>query len=440
MRIRIPSRSAQRTRQPRAVDPGPVAGAGVLEQRPRRPRCARACARRSDRRAGASSPASARSRRPRRAARASPPASTSSSGASDRPSGAPQLPQKPAPRVTWRRHSGHSTAGLLRGQRLERRVVAAELERALVLRAGERQPDQLAGGRAAGSRRRAPRRARRRPAGRSPCRRARRAAWRRRAAGCRACRAPGRYVPSLEMTTAATCLPSGEITASSTPWPGLVTSVAKPLLCQSSGSAENGRLLRKRTIPSSLASRLLAEHQQRLAVEAPVHLAAEQRRRTSPCSAVVMPSASIAPKQSDALRVGERRAAAVLDHRERADVGRRRPGEVAEALALLGQRLRARVGVLEVAEEHLAVAGVGDPAAVGAPARVLLHLRSPWRSGRGSCPWRRSRAGCRGRCRTPARGSRPRRTASPRSRPRPPCRASGRRGRSRPSRPPRGTS
>ncbi len=39
----------------------------------------------------------------------SPPASTSSSGASVCPSGAPQLPQKPAPRVTWRRHSGHST-------------------------------------------------------------------------------------------------------------------------------------------------------------------------------------------------------------------------------------------------------------------------------------------------------------------------------------------
>ena len=62
-------------------------------------------------------------------------------------SGRPQLPQNAAPRVTWRRQSGHSTADvLLDRQRLEDWVVAVELERLLVLlRVLRADADELAG-------------------------------------------------------------------------------------------------------------------------------------------------------------------------------------------------------------------------------------------------------------------------------------------------------
>ena len=47
---------------------------------------------------------------------------------------------------------------------------------------------------------------------------------------------------SLRLETTASRLPSGRNAASSTPLPGLVTSVAKPFVFQSSGSDENGFL------------------------------------------------------------------------------------------------------------------------------------------------------------------------------------------------------
>src|SRR5215207_8365335 len=76
-----------------------------------------------------------------------PPASTSSRGAPASPSGAPQLPQKAAPRVTWRRQSGHSTArALLHGERLEHRVVAPEPELDLLGRVVDRDPQEIARG------------------------------------------------------------------------------------------------------------------------------------------------------------------------------------------------------------------------------------------------------------------------------------------------------
>ena len=140
------ARAAPVSRAPSTNVPWLEPASSIRAPPPLPPRSARAGARRSGPRAAASRPGRGRSsvarragRRCRRPARAR--------AARRRGQRRPAAPQNAAPRVTCRRQSGHSTAGPTPRERLEDRVVAAELERCWLLRVVDRQPHELAGGR-----------------------------------------------------------------------------------------------------------------------------------------------------------------------------------------------------------------------------------------------------------------------------------------------------